>query len=704
MTSDEERGRWWGNSIPEYFFSTGSFYTQPQISPSGTSLAFLSYERQSKELIIAELNFEGNGVERVRVGEQRTITSSQQVQISTGSERGGLGEDGVAYTWKTDDSLIVCSNTGISGLYNVDLNSKNVLRPQTLTVDSDANFVYGMNVAKSGSQLIYCKEQENDISLALLDLQEDNHHEAQQLLVQSETFVNDPIFNSDDSFAVVAWSKPYMPWNKSCILYYEKKKDGTATYQKEKVIAGAISTEQNKAKYAWCGQPKFSPDGTKLSYVSDEDGNACQLYVVTLADGKKIKIEGKDPVGMDGWSNGSSFYLWLSNTEIVVTRVNNGNYYMEVVNLSKLDASPKRLLGHITSGVFSGLHAPQHLDKVKYKNQWFCCNFSTYYTQNSILLVNATSNESYVVARSGMYVSESFRQASFTRPRSLEYKAADGTSLYGLLYYKTQEGKEDPESAYVPNAPLSKINAPCIVYIHDGPNAHSSCGIGEPFTQYFASKGFVVFCPNYRGSTGFTRQYREALNGRWGELEQSDTMDGIEYLISQGVIDRSRVIVMGGSAGAFTTLGLLTWHATSFVAGVALCGVYDLTMSGGEASHLIERDYNTSLIGEISDSDTTDVDYFAKCTRNKYVNMSPATYASEIVAPLMLLHGDADRVVPIENPDNVVSLLQQNNTTPVEYHVYKGAGHRLILPHTINDLLERIDTFVLRHASVLNEE
>src|SRR5439155_20688983 len=122
-------------------------------------------------------------------------------------------------------------------------------------------------------------------------------------------------------------------------------------------------------------------------------------------------------------------------------------------------------------------------------------------------------------------------------------EGADGLSSYGFYY-----GPTNPEFS----APLEEL-PPLIVSVHGGPTAHVSTAL-DLGVQVFTSRGIAVVDLNYGGSTGYGREYRDRLRGRWGEVDVEDSAAVVRYLAERGDVDPSRVEIVGGSAGGYTTL------------------------------------------------------------------------------------------------------------------------------------------------------
>ena len=145
--------------------------------------------------------------------------------------------------------------------------------------------------------------------------------------------------------------------------------------------------------------------------------------------------------------------------------------------------------------------------------------------------------------------------------RPVHYKARDGTDISG----------------YLTAAPgMSKNPLPLIVFPHGGPNKQTFWGY-DPRVQFFVSRGYAVFQPNFRGSSGFGKKFQNAGDGQWGRgVMQDDVSDGVKWLVEGGIADPRRVAIVGGSYGGFAALAGLAFTPDLFAAGVCLFGASDL--------------------------------------------------------------------------------------------------------------------------------
>jgi len=202
-----------------------------------------------------------------------------------------------------------------------------------------------------------------------------------------------------------------------------------------------------------------------------------------------------------------------------------------------------------------------------------------------------------------------------------------------------------------------------LVLIHGGPNGlvHSRYSGYNQWAQYFASRGWFVYAPNYRGSWMYGRDYRQQLNTNWGIYDVEDVYAGINsWLNVSGLIDRYKIALLGTSAGGYTIYQTLIKYPEQYRAGIIVNGVSDLYLLDKQ-SHLLERHYNIQLIGPLPKESY------------EYNKRSPAFHAEEIVDPLYIFTGGKDTVVVGGHTEQIKPLVKGkllHHDYPNESHVF----------------------------------
>jgi dipeptidyl aminopeptidase/acylaminoacyl peptidase len=224
---------------------------------------------------------------------------------------------------------------------------------------------------------------------------------------------------------------------------------------------------------------------------------------------------------------------------------------------------------------------------------------------------------------------------------------------------------------------------PLIVNIHSGPTSQVGNSF-NPDAQFFTSRGYAYLEVNYRGSTGYGREYRNMLRGNWGIFDVQDAVSGAKHLASTGSVDEKRLVVYGSSAGGFSVLKALEDYPGFFKAGICLYGVSNQFTLAAE-THKFELHYADTLLGPLPEA------------AHIYRERSPIFFADQIQDPVLLFQGDDDQVVPRSQSDELAASLRRRGV-PHEYHVYSGEGHGFRKPENIEHLYQTIDRFLRQHV------
>jgi len=178
--------------------------------------------------------------------------------------------------------------------------------------------------------------------------------------------------------------------------------------------------------------------------------------------------------------------------------------------------------------------------------------------------------------------------------------------------------------------------------------------------QFWTSRGIGVVDVNYRGSSGYGRAYRDALQGTWGLYDAEDCIAAARYLADRGLVDPERMAIRGGSAGGYTTLVALAFHDV-FAAGASYYGVADLTALA-EETHKFESRYLDGLIAPYPEGKAV------------YDERSAIKHVDGMSAPLILFQGLEDKVVPPEQAQMMADALRQKGI-PFALLEFEGEQH-----------------------------
>jgi len=271
--------------------------------------------------------------------------------------------------------------------------------------------------------------------------------------------------------------------------------------------------------------------------------------------------------------------------------------------------------------------------------------FGTAATRQSLVTYDLDSGdtETVVSAEYGEFDPDDFVDAEY-----VTYESHDGTEIDGLLY----DSGERP--------------SPAIVMVHGGPHAQTLRNFGA-FTQYILSQGYSIFSPNYRGSTGRGREFKNAVHGDWGGAEQGDIAEAGRYLKGLDRIDEDRVAVAGGSYGGYSTFCQLTMYPEEWAAGVAIVGITDLQRLYEESM----PHFKSTLEEQLGDPEEN---------AEFYRDRSPITHVENMERPISIIHGVNDPRCPISQARLFRDALadmgwEEGEDGDFEYHELGEEGH-----------------------------
>lgn len=229
-------------------------------------------------------------------------------------------------------------------------------------------------------------------------------------------------------------------------------------------------------------------------------------------------------------------------------------------------------------------------------------------------------------------------------PEVITYSSFDGLPIESLLF------RAKPENA----------NGYTIFWPHGGPQAAERKFFRALF-QFLIGRGYNIFAPNFRGSTGYGAEFTKMIEGDWGEAPRLDCVAGIEWLFENKVVDRDKLFIMGGSFGGYMTLLLAGRHPEYFRAAIDIFGVSNLF----SFINSVPEHWKPMMKRWVGDP----IEDKERLTKD-----SPTTYLDTMVKPMLVIQGANDPRVVKEESDQIVAALKEKGTH-VEYLVLEDEGH-----------------------------
>tara|TARA_Y100001970_G_scaffold287400_1_gene411980 strand:- start:81 stop:1901 length:1821 start_codon:yes stop_codon:yes gene_type:complete len=254
--------------------------------------------------------------------------------------------------------------------------------------------------------------------------------------------------------------------------------------------------------------------------------------------------------------------------------------------------------------------------------------------------------------------------------RPVEYKSRDGLTIHGYLT--------------LPKGSAGK-NLPVVINPHGGPWTRDSWGYRSEI-QFLANRGFAVFQMNYRGSTGYGREFWEISFKQWGKTMQDDITDGVKWLIDEGIADPNRIAIYGASYGGYATLAGLAFTPDLYACGVDYVGVSSLFtfMESMPPYWELYRSMLYEMVGHPEDD------------QELLASASPLLHIDKIKAPLFIAQGANDPRVKKSESDQIVEALKTAGID-VPYMVKDDEGHGFYNQENQFDFYREMEKFLQKH-------
>jgi len=498
--------------------------------------------------------------------------------------------------------------------------------PEPLTSQTSARYA-DMDMDAHRNRLLAVRETHSDsgpepvneiVAIAL-----DGSGDVRVLATGNDFYASPRLSPDGTQLAWISWDHPAMPWTDTELWVADI--DAAGNPGNKRRVAGGPGTS--------VVQPAWSPDGA-LYFVTDSNNWWNLARVAGINAGAEMLLETEAEFAQPLWQLGSSTYTFLSADTLIAAACRDGiwglvsidlaDQRVEILDLPYLAYRSLHVLGDRLVAIAASAEEPETL----------------------IILDGAGTHVEPVRAA---FAVDADLKAYFSAPEAIAFPTAGDQTAYAFHYPPTNPGFVAPDGE----------KPPLIVMSHGGPTSAASgaLALGK---QFWTSRGFAVVDVNYRGSTGFGRDYRFKLQNQWGIADVEDCIAAAQYLIDQGKADPDRVGITGGSAGGYTTLCALTFH-DFFKAGASHYGIGDLEMLAKD-THKFESRYLDGLIGAWPDEQAT------------YRARSPIHHVERLNAPVAFFQGAQDKVVPPEQADAMVAALRAKNC-PVAYVLFEDEQH-----------------------------
>ena len=462
------------------------------------------------------------------------------------------------------------------------------------------------------------------------------------VLFQDSDFVSSPCLSHDyQQLAFVSWDHPNMPWDVTQIRVASLATDG------QPIELQHIGGQEPGSLV----QPRFDSRG-RLYFIADWS-DWWNLYCIDPEEQQSKQAPTCIlPLSAEfcsaQWQLGKYNYDIDVNDKILASYTQNGMWSIARLTQDSQGGTGSSAPGsyHLLAEGFGQIEDLSILDGSLY----FCG--ATEFDSHGVYVYETDSESEKPSAEAPRKIFGAKTQidaAEIATPKLIKYETGNDATAYGLFYPPTNASYQ--YSAH--ELP------PLLVSVHGGPTSAARPVLNLKL-QYWTNRGFAVLDVNHRGSTGWGRAFRQQLNLSWGVVDLEDVVSAVEYLIAEKFVDPARIVIHGGSAGGYSVMAGLA-HTKLFAAGASYYGVSDLEVLARE-THKFESRYLDKLIGPYPDA----IDI--------YRERSPIHHLDKIDAPLLLLQGLQDKVVPPTQSEMVCDNLQQKGVY-VKYITFPGEGH-----------------------------
>lgn len=457
-------------------------------------------------------------------------------------------------------------------------------------------------------------------------------------ITQGADFYSNPRLSPDGNhLSYLQWFHPQMPWDGTECVLAQLNENGEVIH--EKIIAGSRTESIFQPQWSSSGDLYFVSDRSDWWNIYHWDGEQAEAIYPLTAE-----------FATPQWVFGMSTYGFLNNADIFCCYSQMGRWHLGVINtvtqqFTKIDSEFCDI---------SAIHCRNN-------SAWFLAASATQGTQlycfNGNAISTVSKNETSIPAE---YIAHA---------QAIEFPTRDNETAHAFFYA--------PTNSRATPAPNSR--PPLLVMCHGGPTGATETGLNLKI-QFWTSRGFAVLDINYRGSTGYGREYRDRLKNNWGITDVIDACSGVDYLIAQEKIDSSKIAIRGSSAGGYTALAALTFSDT-FKAGASLYGIGDLEALAKD-THKFEAHYLDSLVGAYPQEQET------------YRERSPIHHIEQLNCPVIFLQGLQDKVVPPSQAEAMVNALTSKGIY-TEYITFAEEAHGFRQAQTIQRALEAELAFYL---------
>lgn len=508
--------------------------------------------------------------------------------------------------------------------------------PQQLTNNDQCRYA-DMQFDVHSNSIVAIEETHHDssvahrlVSISLVSTNTPAHHLITIVSEGSDFYAAPRLSPNGQRLAWIEWQRPDQPWTQTQLFCAQRNQDHS--WSTPVCMAGAAGD-------ASLQQPLFDQQN-RLVVLNDQDG-----YWQPWREQPSGHLEILNGIDADytgaPWQLGGCNYLPLSNDSYLISWLKHGRGYLAVYSFSQQAIRQTLAIDY------------SRLRHLAVDTQFFYCIAEHEVQGRAVLAIERDTGKIEVLRQLAIGLDTD----EISRPQSFYFPSTNNEPVHGFFYPPCN-------SRYTLKA---SERPPLLVFLHGGPT--SACyPVFDARIQFWTQRGFAVADLNYRGSTGFGRNYRQRLHLQWGTAEVEDICALVQSLIDHDKVNPQQICVRGASAGGYSAL-LAIAASPNFAAAASLYGVSD-PQALRKVTHKFEGDYLDWLLGR----------------SEQCLARAPLEQVTQIKTPVIFFQGGRDVVVvPAQTDDMVRALTKQG--VRVACHLYAEEGHGFRQAHNLAEVL-----------------
>jgi len=402
----------------------------------------------------------------------------------------------------------------------------------------------------------------------------------------------------------------------------------------------------------------FTADNQGIWMIGNHNANAMRLLKVDIASGKEEVIAEDSEYDLSG--------AFIDNKRKLPLAVSFEKARSEWKVLDNSIADDFKVLGEVRRGDF------EITSKTQDEQTWIVVYDADDGPATAYLYDRASKNATYLYSNNSK-----LEKVKLARMEPIEYKAQDGLLIRGYLTLPVG---------------LEPKNLPTVLLVHGGPWARDGWGYNG-LVQFLANRGYAVLQVNFRGSTGYGKQFLNAGNREWAAKMHQDLLDGVDYVVGKGYSNPKKVAIMGGSYGGYATLVGLTFTPDKFACGVDIVGPSNIVtlLKSIPPYWAPMKVMFTKRVGDLEKEES-----FLK-------ERSPLFKVDKIKSPLLIGQGKNDPRVKQAESDQIYDAMKKASL-PVQYVCYEDEGHGFQRPENRLHFFAITEKFLYEHLGGRAEE